>query len=173
MALRSSRTCWKQQSLKRNQHRNRARQSNPFLPNQRQRRRRLFLRHRGRPHLAQERKKNTEPNSSCVTPALPPNESSATCSTSRSVKTRRHSCLRRHRIRKKQTASTLWLLTVMVHRSRCSAAKESTRNSPGTKTTLNSHSPATKKMRAQSSRSFVFTTGTAKIRKLPRSFQSP
>src|ERR1051325_5317450 len=101
----SSRTCWKQQSLKRNQHRNRARQSNPFLLNQR--RHRLFLRHRGRHHLVQERKKNTEPNSSCVTPALPPNESSVTCSTSRSVKTRRHSCLRRHRTKKKQTASTL------------------------------------------------------------------
>ena len=74
------------------------------------------------------------------------------------------------RATKKPTVSTQSKPTAaMDHRSHCSAAKASIKNSPGTKTTRKSLSSATRKTPPRSNRSFASITGTAKIHKPRRS----
>src|SRR5215213_7736431 len=166
------------QSLKRNllnQLRNRARnQARRVRQLRRRHLHRLRLRSRHPEHrpAGKVEKRNTERNSSFATLPRAMNESSATCLISRSAKTRRPSSSQPHRVRKKQTAFTQSPPTRTVHQQRCSAARENTSDSHGTKTTLSLLSRATKKTPNRSSQSFVFTIGTAKIPKRLRSFRS-
>ena len=92
-------------------------------------------------------------------------------STSRSAKTPNNSSLQP--LAKEDTNGVYFVTTDSDgHQPRCSAAKASINGSPGTKTTRNSPSPATKKTPKLNSRSFASITGTAKIRKRPRSSRS-